>query len=215
MTLTATRELRELTDTQLSELWRAGEIGLDLLTAESDRRDRADRARARASAERAAWLDAAHAQYLAADAECAGRLLARGADIADALSLWRGSEAWARGQASEELCNFWDVHGRLSLAEYRRQQAMQRRAARDERDLDRMRAPAPEVAPEVRPREVRREVRRPMPAPAPAPAPEVRRAPGPIARYMTALDQLTARMQRIDQLTARIAARGLPGGNHA
>ena len=218
------RELRHLTDDQVAELWHVGSIDLDTVIAEGNRRDDAerrareakDRARARASAERAAWLDAAHAQYLAADAECAGHRVRDGVSVADALSLWRGSEAWARGQASEELNNYWDVHGRLSLAEYRRQQAMQRRAARDERDLAAMPAPAPErTAPAPRPREVRRE----MPAPRPAwPAPTMRpasarelaeqaarqpRPPGSIARYITALGLL----ERQANATARALAR--------
>lgn len=203
-----TRELRELTDSQLSELWRAGSIDLATLEAECARRDAADKRKARASAERAAWLDAAHAQYLAADAECAGHLVRDGADVADALSLWRGSEAWARGQASEELNNYWDVHGRLSLAEYRRMQAMAARAERDERDLAAMGAPERprEVRREARPaprREVRRapEVRRPVSRPVAArPAP---RAPGQIARYIRALGAL----ERQANATARALAR--------
>src|SRR5215472_7692698 len=70
-------ELGKLTDQQLAQLWHAtgGTFPLDVLERECGRRDRADRAKRRADAERSAWYEAAHAQYLAADAQCAGNLL--------------------------------------------------------------------------------------------------------------------------------------------
>ena len=208
---TGAAEIRELSDAQLSDLWRAGSIDLATLEAECARRDQADKRKAKASAERAAWLDAAHAQYLAADAECAGHLVADGAEVADALSLWRGSEAWARRMASEELNNYWDAHGRLSLAEYQRQQAMARRAERDARDLAAMPA-APErperperrPAPAMRPATARELAEQAARAPRPAPT-----APGSIARYITALGLL----ERKANATARALARvngGMP-----
>lgn len=173
---TDTVEIRELSDSQLSDLYYAD--GIDLATAERewDRRDKAARDAAKRAAERAAWLDAAHAQYQQASADCNGRLLADGASVADELSLWRGSEAWARRMASEELRNWWDDHGgRLSLAEYRRQGAMQRRADRDARDL----AAMPALRPAPSPREVLA-----------ASAPRQAREPGGIARTITALGHL-------------------------
>src|SRR5262249_49814159 len=54
---------------------------------------------------------------------------------ADAFGLWRLPPRQAERFASEELRLWWLDHPRLSFAEYRRQQAMQARAARDERDL--------------------------------------------------------------------------------
>lgn len=181
------RQLSKLDAETLAGLYRAGDIGLpDLLAV--DRADvAAGKARARQAAERAAWLDAAHAEYLRASEACNGHLLRAGAAVADELALWRGSEAWARGQASEELRNWWDDHGRLSLAAYRRQQAMQRRAYRDERDLAAMPAPS-----------ARDLAERAASAPQTA-----AREPGSIARYITALGHLS----RQAEATARVLAR--------
>lgn len=184
------RHLSKLDADTLAGLYRAGDIDLPALLA-IDRADvAAGKARARQAAERAAWLDAAHAEYLRASEACNGHLLRAGAAVADELALWRGSEQWARGQASEELNGWWDDHGRLSLAAYRRQQAMQARAYRDERDL----AAMPErAAPSARDLAERA-------AAAPRQAP---RQAGSIARYITALGSL----QRQAEATARVLAR--------
>jgi hypothetical protein len=121
------------------------------ILAECARRDRADRARQARQAVEATWIDAAFAEYLAAETDCRGHLFSRKGEaegIADALSLWRGSEAWARARASEELCEWWDAHGgRLSLARYRRELATAKRLAREEyefADGARPRRPRPE-----------------------------------------------------------------------
>lgn len=194
---TGVAEIRELSDNELSDLWRAGGIDLATLERESDRRDRAARAAAKRAAERAAWLDAAHAQYEQASEACAGHLLADGASVADELSLWRGSEAWAQGQASEELREWWHVNGRLSLAEYRRQQAMQRRAERDARDLAAMPEQPERTAPRMRATSAREL------AEIASRAPRQARPAGSIARYITALGLL----ERKANATARALAR--------
>ena len=200
MTTATLPRLRELDDNQLSEAWHVGAVDLATLTAECARRDRADRSAAKRKAERSEWYDAAHAQYLAADAQCRGNLLSdlgRREDIGQAMTLWTGSDAWADARASEELRAFWDANGgRLSLANYRRQQASQARAYRNERDLDRMTAaPVAEPRPVQRaPRTAPRPVRTERPAPRPA---------GSIARYITALGAVE---RQADRTAARIEA---------
>jgi hypothetical protein len=144
-TATAERaDLRALSDGELAALYAGGgEPTQAAVLAECDRRDRAvaasGKARDKRRAVTAEWYDAAHAQFLAAEAGCKGNLLSRAgeaAGIADPIQLWRASEARARKLASEELRNFWDDHGgRLSLAEFKRQRAMAARVDRDERDL--------------------------------------------------------------------------------
>lgn len=203
MTTATLPGLRQLTDTELAESWHVGALDLATLERECARRDRADHAKRRADADRSAWYDAAHAQYLAADAECAGNLLSElgnAEGISREMALWTGSDAWADRRASEELRNFWERNGgRLSLANYRRQQAMQARAYRDERDLDAMPA-APMPAP--RPATVRapRPVMRPVTAPRPA---------GSIARYITALSLLERQADRTARALARVTG-GVP-----
>ena len=49
------------------------------------------------------WLDAAHAQYMQAEAQCAGKLVRNGSVITDAWALWSGPEWLARKSATEEL----------------------------------------------------------------------------------------------------------------
>ena len=191
MTTATLPRLRELDDYQLSQAWHAGALDWVTVERECNRRDRADRSAAKRQAERSAWYDAAHAQYLAADAQCCGNLLSdlgRREDIGQAMTLWTGSDAWADARASEELREFWYQNGgRLSLANYRRQQATQARAYRSERDLDSMgAAPAPK----------RREVRTVRPVATPRPA-------GSIARMITALGALE---RQADRTAARIDA---------
>jgi hypothetical protein len=131
---------------------------------ECSRRDAADRARARRDAERGAWLDAAQAQWVAAEAYCSGNLYSpyglaelarveRASGLAAAgngLALWRGSDGWAEKRASRELLNFWAASGgRLSWARWQSDQAAQARAYRGERELERMAAVVPASVPEV------------------------------------------------------------------
>jgi hypothetical protein len=145
-----------MSEDELADLFnRSDEDGMAAVLAECQRRDRADSARRARKSVEAEWYDAAFAQFLAAEAECAGVLLnARGEaeGIEDPFSLWRGSAAWAEARASEELLNFWDGHGgRLSLAAYKRQLRMAKRAERDARDLAALAddgEPEAEVAPE-------------------------------------------------------------------
>ena len=197
MTTATLPRLRRLSDDELAQAWHVGAVDLATLTAECGRRDRADRSAAKRKAERSAWYDAAHAQYLAADAQCRGNLLSdlgRREDIGQEMALWTGSDAWADARASEELREFWYQNGgRLSLANYRRQQALQARAYRDERDLERMgAAPVPASRP-VREVRASRPVR-PVAAPRPA---------GSIARMITALGHLE---RQADRTAARIDA---------
>ena len=132
-----------------------------ILEAECERRDRADReerasdvqaraelvrrrahAKYRATGDQADWYEAAHAQFLAAEKDCAGQLLSAEGMKATSqpMTLWTGTEKWARRLASEELCNWWDANGRLTFSQYRRQAAAsrleQREAYRNE-ELDR------------------------------------------------------------------------------
>ena len=140
-------DLRSLSLDDLGEMYGGADNDTcAAILAECERRARADKARDKRRAVSAEWYDAMFAQYMQAEDTCRGNLLSV-AGIADPVSLWRGAEKWAQRMASEELRNFWDDHGaRLSLAEYKRQQAMARRAARDERDLAAMDAePEPEV----------------------------------------------------------------------
>ena len=79
--------------------------------------------------------DAAHEQYLAAEAECCGNLLSReglanGPD--DPFSLWYGREEVARKYASWELNDFWDQHPRVTITRYMEQRAAAMRAARED-----------------------------------------------------------------------------------
>jgi hypothetical protein len=140
MSATVTAEVRQLSADELARLYCAGDLDVpDLLAI-----DRADLSARKASdkrqSERSAWYDAAYAQYLAADAACNGYLLSdlgKREGIGQEMALWTGSDAWAERRASEELREFWYLNGgRLSLANYRRQQAIAACAYRDERDLE-------------------------------------------------------------------------------
>ena len=161
MTVTATvaerADLRGLSDDGLLALYRAASEDEQVrILAEAERRDRAADARKARQAAESEWLIAAEAQYRQASDAGRGHLLIPAARTdpkapATELALWRGSEAWARRWASEDLREWWDANGgRLSIARWRREQAADRRQARDERDLERMAAgtykpPAPRV----------------------------------------------------------------------
>jgi hypothetical protein len=207
MSATVTAEVRQLSADELARLYCAGDLDLPGLLSIDRADQRAARQHARADAERSAWYDAAHAQYLAADAACNGYLLSdlgKREGIGQEMALWTGGDAWAERRASEELREWWYLNGgRLSLANYRRQQAIAARAYRDERDLERMPAPS------ARPATVRapRPVMRPVTAPRPA---------GSIARYIGALRAARTETDlfaaRIDALAARLAARPVTCG---
>ena len=83
------------------------------------RRQDANRARrARYAAQRAEWECWAYAQYLQAEYETRGNLVARGSHVRDGWALWSGPHAAAMKNASEELRNFWDANPRLTVSEY-------------------------------------------------------------------------------------------------
>lgn len=70
---------------------------------------------------RGAYLEELDRLYFAAEAATRGHLLsaeARRAGV-DSRSLFRGNEATARRWASQELKQFWDDHGRLTLEDFR------------------------------------------------------------------------------------------------
>jgi hypothetical protein len=132
VTITLERELATLTDGQLSARYGdlsdgelaalfPEEIDLDTLTAECDRRqraeqaarDRADSARAASRARSEGWELAARANYDAAEAYCRGdaNMLSpagRKRDRAPFPWLWQGSRETADKYASDDLIRFWD-----------------------------------------------------------------------------------------------------------
>jgi hypothetical protein len=142
MTITNTAEaLRNLTSEQLDEMF-AAETDTDTIIAlvkEMDRRERAER-KARRERERRErirndYAVAQHAAYLLADAECRGNLLSKAgikAGIKDEHVLWTGRESVARKYASEELNEWWDANGRLTITEFTKQYAAAAREAREQ-----------------------------------------------------------------------------------
>ena len=114
--------MTELTVAELSDLYSKvshDEDARRIVETELARRDRAAAGKRKAVQARRddpvtnEWLDAAHAQYMQAEAECAGKLVKWGSVITDAWALWSGPEWLARQCATEELCNFWDDHPRI------------------------------------------------------------------------------------------------------
>ena len=91
----------------------------EAILAETAQHERAEKTRQAAVRKRREdpvtneWLDAAHAQYMQAEAQCAGKLVRNGSVITDAWALWSGPEWLARKSATEELNNFWDDHPRI------------------------------------------------------------------------------------------------------
>jgi hypothetical protein len=114
---------------------------------ELDRRERAaaraGRRKEAAEASKAEHHLAVHAAYIAAESETRGHMLnARGrAAGVDPRTLWTGSERRAHAYASEELRAYWDRHGRLTAADWRKQSRGARDAAEyaDEQDARRAR----------------------------------------------------------------------------
>lgn len=80
------------------------------------------------------WLDWAHSQYLAAEAECRGNLLNREGIAAgiSPWSLWSGSASGAARYASEELRNFWATNPRVTVTEFREHARRGIRQAKEE-----------------------------------------------------------------------------------
>jgi hypothetical protein len=110
------------------------ESAAGLVLGEIERREKLERQRRARRGDASEWVDAAHAQYMAAEEACAGNLVARGSKVTDAWSLWSGTQAWAMANATEELRNFWDSSPRVSVTQYRQQISDGRRIQRDERD---------------------------------------------------------------------------------
>src|SRR5215472_17164326 len=94
--------------------------------SEGKRRERLEAQRRARNAERAEWLDAAHAQYTAAEAALRGNLVRAGSPVADAWSLWSGSEQYAMAHCSEELRLWWLDHPRTTVTNWRNQVAQGR-----------------------------------------------------------------------------------------
>ena len=130
---------------------------LAILTAEAARRDRADAERAERAGRsadikaraaevkrklgdpvREEWERGAYAQYLQAERELNGELVAPGAPktVISGWDLWSGPERRAMTYATEELREFWRRNGRLTVTSYREQERYQRREYRNE-ELDR------------------------------------------------------------------------------
>jgi hypothetical protein len=140
MNFTTSPDLLNTTDADLEALLGTIEDTdtIVALVAEMDRRERAarkaERERARREAIRAEYLIAQHAAYLAADAACVGHLLSKAgkAKITDEHALWSGRESVARKYASEELNEWFDANGRLTIGEFTKQRAREARIARTE-----------------------------------------------------------------------------------
>ena len=131
--------LKALTDSELAERYTAAEADEEItaVLTELERRERKARRteidKARWAAVYEDWAMFAHAQYLAAEEECRGNLVARehAAEITDGWQLWTGAERWAMERASEELRDFWAVNPRITVSQF---QKMQRAANREERE---------------------------------------------------------------------------------
>ena len=143
--LDAPADLTGLTDDQLAALCAgADDATIAAVTAEGDRRDRADAARQRATERNQAlyaeWREWAHADYLAAEERCAGNLLSREGEkhTEEPMRLWSLPEHTARLWASEELGNYWDEShgGHMTFARYKQQRATSRRLDREEHAME-------------------------------------------------------------------------------
>jgi len=137
-------DLREVTPADLDELAAiAATAGNDELAADvaAERKRRApagflEQRQAERQALRAEWVDFAHEQYLAAEAACCGNLVRRDSPVPDGWSLWSGTEAWARKNATEELLEFWAANPRITITQYAAQYADGQRIARDDTDRE-------------------------------------------------------------------------------
>ena len=210
-------ELGRLTLAELGDAYNAGRLSFADLARECDRRDRAGRAACARADIAAAWYDAAFAQYLAAEQATCGYLLSRAgeaAGITDAFALWRGPAHVAERYASEELRLFFETWPRLTIGEYRRQLAAERRGERETyraeraaevsarpREVITLTRPRPVARPalDIRPPRVAEPARLAIPA-APVIPPM---QPGAVARYAHAL---TTYAEAADSLAARMLA---------
>jgi hypothetical protein len=137
--------LRDLEDDELAALYATAEDDATIaaILVEGERRDRKARRtevdKARWAAVHEEWMLSAHAQYLAAEAECRGNLVRREylPEIRDGFELWSGSHRWAYQRATDELREFWDANPRVTVTEYRE---MQRAADREAREYARQAA---------------------------------------------------------------------------
>ena len=134
-------QLARLDDLAVAELYaRKGHRRIvdELIYAEFERRDRAEKARRKAEArreraearkrERREEYDMyVQAAWLKAEADCRGELLSKAGDEAgvDPITLWSGPVQRARKLASEELCEWWDTHGRWTYTEWQRRSRQQ------------------------------------------------------------------------------------------
>lgn len=140
MNTTTAPDLQVLTDAALLGQYDASMDNAEIAAciAEMDRRERnarkARRERERREQIRAEYLIAQHAAYLAADAACRGTLLSKAgkAKVTDEHALWSGRESVARKYASEELNEWFDANGRLTIGEFTKQRARENRIAREE-----------------------------------------------------------------------------------
>ena len=107
-----------------------------LVIGEARRREGLERAKRARQAGVSAWTDAAHAQYMAAEAACNGNLVRRDSPVRDAWSLWIGTGAYALAHASEELRLWWQEPGnaRITVSQWREQTAAGKRQQISERD---------------------------------------------------------------------------------
>jgi predicted DNA-binding transcriptional regulator AlpA len=137
MTATIAASLRELSLDELAEVHAAGDDDTRrAVLEEAARRDRLAQAARKRQAESAEWHDAAHQQFLAAEAATCGNLLnrmGRAKGLDPWTVLWTGSDARAMAYASYELIEFWQTSPRVTVTGYRRQLADARRAEADER----------------------------------------------------------------------------------
>jgi hypothetical protein len=106
----ADEELRDFYSASTDEQWH------QILLAEADRRDAADKAR-----------------QAPREADLRGELALKDAPFADAFALWRGTEAFAMKYATEELKEWWrEVCPRQTVTAYRDQERHQREEYRNE-----------------------------------------------------------------------------------
>ena len=128
---TLAMDLRELSPAELTELDAAvpGLYSDDIAAERRRRKNAAQIARRRAGPVEQAWIDAAHAQMMQAEAELAGKLVRQGSPIADAWSLWSGSAIFADAHCTDDLRRWWELPGnrRMTLTEYKAQERHARR----------------------------------------------------------------------------------------
>ncbi len=123
-------ELRGMGEDDLAALYAAtgDESVSSAVLAELERRERLARAAERRRQVAEEWYLAAYADYLAAEEECRGELVNRAgveAGVPDGFALWSGPLDKALKWATEELIEWWRLHPRVTLTEYRRTRSKQ------------------------------------------------------------------------------------------